>query len=72
MTNDGVTLFRSLGDRGFLAFRAHQVIGYVPAGQRGRVRLNSGRPELSVNKVSRVRVRLDFELERGRRELLML
>ena len=37
---------------GFLAFSAHHVIGYVPAGQRGRVRLNSGRPELSVNKVS--------------------
>ncbi len=32
----------SLGGRGFLAFRTHHVIGYVPAGQRGRVRLELG------------------------------
>jgi hypothetical protein len=48
---------RSLGSRGFLAHLAHHVIGYVPAGQRGRVCLYSGRPELSVNKVSGVRLR---------------
>ncbi len=28
--------------RGVLAFGAHHVIGYVPAGQHGGVRLNSG------------------------------
>ncbi len=33
---------RSLGGRGFLAFEVHHVIGYVPADQRGRIRLELG------------------------------
>ena len=32
------------------------LFGLFPAGQRGRVQWNSGRPELSVNKVSAVRL----------------
>jgi hypothetical protein len=47
--------------------------GRFPADQRGRVRLNSGRPELlSVNKVSAVKLRQDSDRqdwERGRSEV---
>ena len=50
---------------GFLAFSAHHVIGYVPAGQRGRVRLELGTSrvvgkhgERGKTKVSAQRTRL--------------
>ena len=41
----------------FLPLALIWFVGLFPAGQRGRVRLNSGRPELSVNKVSAVKLR---------------
>jgi hypothetical protein len=41
----------------FLPLALIWFVGLFPAGQRGRVRLNSRRPELSVNKVSAVKLR---------------
>ncbi len=41
----------------FLPLALIWFVGLFPAGQRGRVRLNSGRLELSVNKVSAVKLR---------------
>ncbi len=53
---------RSLGGRGFLAFRAYHVIGYVVAGQCGRVRLELGTSRVvgKQGELGMCRVRLEL------------